>query len=845
MIIQQLSCQCYFAVIARNEIIYKSIRLLCKPPMTSSHNLLDNLSRRDYRLVEKNDATKFRIPLGMRPVCGCIPTACKACKTAIFLPNEPFLTKCCYCHHFVRLKTLFYRLLPINNFVNTSFSACLNKAVFLRNLAMAGGKTCHFFVQRLLFLFLIMFLFCFRAVSQTIQSDDKWMEYIEELAESLEEDDERIETLYADLSFLAAHPFDLNTVNEEMLSRLPFLSDLQIEEIIGYRQRNGNMLTIYELKNVTALDWPTIELMLPFVYVGDRASAQRIISPDNLLRFGSNEFVVRYGRTLQEKQGYRPQPDSILQLYPNRQYLGEPFYHAIRYSYTFDERIQAGLVAEKDAGEPFWNSHHKGYDYYSAHVMLRYMGALKSLAIGDYKASFGQGLVLSHDFTPSRNAFLSQIERRNNGFRRHYSTGEVDFFRGVASTLQLKNVELSLFYSYRQLDATADSLHITSFKTDGMHRTVNDWEKRRNVPTHTYGGNIRYVTPQLVVGLTAIGYQFGNLEVDPTPSPYNLFYFRGNRNTNVSVDYQFKHRQIKFFGETAMSANGGWATLNTLQWTPTSYAGGLILYRSYARDYQSFYGNAFSQGSMVQNEQGLYLGIQLTPVANWKISGYADFFRFPWLKYGIDAPSTGVEYMMQADYSQWDKFSMYLRYRYRQKESNRTSANEPEATVLPEMQHRIRYQLLCKPSVVLSLKTALDFTLFDEQETATLPMSPNEKTPTDRKSRGWMISQGIGWKPSSIPLQADLYLAWFNTDDYSSRISSYEKNLLYVYGTSSFYDKGTHVSTVLRYMPTKQLALSTKIGWTHYTARETIGSALETIEGNNRTQVDLMIHWKF
>jgi hypothetical protein len=177
------------------------------------------------------------------------------------------------------------------------------------------------------------------------------MEYIEEMAENLEEDDERIETLFTDLSFLAENPFDLNTADTEMFKRLPFLSDLQIDEIIGYRQRHGNILTVYELKNIASLDWPTIELLLPFVYAGDSESRQRVVSAKNLLKYGANEIAVRYSRTLQEKQGYETLSDSILQQYPNRKYLGEPFYHAVRYSYTFDERIQAGLVAEKDAGE--------------------------------------------------------------------------------------------------------------------------------------------------------------------------------------------------------------------------------------------------------------------------------------------------------------------------------------------------------------------------------------------------------------------------------------------------------------------------------------------------------------
>ncbi|MDR2232418.1 MAG: helix-hairpin-helix domain-containing protein [Tannerella sp.] len=687
----------------------------------------------------------------------------------------------------------------------------------------------------LIVIFCIIMIYGNHAIGQTSMSNDKWVEYVEDMAEDLEEGDERIETLFTDLSFLSEHPFDLNTATEEMFRRLPFLSDLQIDAIITYRQRYGNMLSIYELKNISALDWPTIELLLPFVYTGAPETGQRPVSTANILKYGSNELLMRYSQTLQQKQGYQSLPDSILQKSPNRKYLGEPFYQSIRYSYTFDERIQAGLLAEKDAGEPFLNSFHKGYDYYSAHILLRYIGVLKTLSIGDYKASFGQGLVLSHDFTPSRNAFMSQIQRRNNGFRRHYSTNEIDFFRGAAATLKWKDLELSLFYSYRLLDATSDSLTISSFKTDGMHRTQGDWEKRHNVPTQTFGGNIRYSSPQFVIGLTAIGYQFGSKKVEPNPEPYNVYYFRGNRNSNISLDYQFKHKQIKLFGETARSANGAIATLNALQWTPASYATGVILYRNYTRDYQAFYGNAFSQNTLVQNEEGLYLGIQLAPVARWKFTGYADIFRFPWMKFGVDAPSSGIEYMAQLEYTQLDKFSMYIRYRYKQKESNRVSDNLPEASILPDRQHRIRLQMVYEPSKALSLRTSIDLSVFSEAR-LTLP---------DTVSRGWMISQSFSWRPSPKRFQADLYAALFNTDDYASRIFSYEKNLTYVYGSTSFYDNGLHLSTVLRYFLTDRLAFSTKIGWTHYLNRDIIGSTLETIEGKNRTNLDLMVQWKF
>lgn len=666
--------------------------------------------------------------------------------------------------------------------------------------------------------------------SQIEHSVDKWMEYVEELALEIE-DTERIESLYADLSYLTEHPFDLNTVTEEQLKRLPFLSDRQIERLLSYRQRYGNMVSIYELKNIEELDFQTIALLLPFVYIGDYLVEKRLFTVKNLLKYGRNELQIRYDQCFQQKKGYEAQSDSVLSRYPNRKYRGEPFYHSLRYSYTFDDRLQAGLVAEKDAGEPFWNGYHKGYDFYSAHLFLKDINWLKSLAIGDYKMSFGQGLVVSNDFSPSRTAIVAQAERRTNGFRRHFSTNEQDFFRGVAGTIAIKDWDLSVFYSYRKMDAAVDSLTFTSLKTDGLHRLQRDWEKRKTVAMQVYGGNIRYATPHFHIGLTALSYSFGKLRMDPNSKPYNLFYFRGSNNFNIGIDYLLKSNRIKLYGETALSKNGAVATLNALQLTPASYLSFLVLYRYYDRRYQALFGNAFSQGSTVQNEQGLYMGLQVTPIARWKLSLYADLFRFPWLKYGIDAPSNGQEYMAQIDYTPSKNYSAYLRYKYRQKEKNETVENDHSLRIAPYKQHRMRFQQVYGFSSSFIFKTSFDGILFDE--------------PAKTLRKGIMISQGIGWKPTPLPLQVDGYFAWFHTDDYNSRISSYEKNILYAFNMPSFYGKGMRLALTFRWDIGKRLSLSAKVAHTHYWDRDLIGTDLEEINGSDKTDLYALLRWKF
>jgi hypothetical protein len=663
-----------------------------------------------------------------------------------------------------------------------------------------------------------------KTVEKEIETVEKWQEYIEELMEDEEEDSERLETLYNDLSEIADNPFNLNTVTAEQLQRLPFLTENQANNILTYRQRQNKFVSIYELKNIPLMDIATIQLVLPFLYVGE-AEDYRKPTLKNILNYGKNELTLKYDRNLNSKSGYGDFADSILQKYPNRKYVGEPFYTSLRYNYTYYNNVQAGFIAEKDAGEAFMNSKHKGYDFYSAHLVLKDMGIVRTFVAGDYKISFGQGLVVSNDFTPSRSSILSQAERRNNGFRRHYSTNETNFFRGAATTVSLGKIDVSAFYSYRYIDASVNEGVISSFKTDGLHRTEGDLSKKNAASVQSYGGNVRYVSPQLLAGVTAMSTAFGGLSSEPSSEQYNMFYFRGKRNTNISADYSWRLNRMTFFGETAMSQNNAIATLNGLQWSVSTALRALILYRNYSRHYQALYGSAFGQNSGVNNEEGLYMSLQWAPIAYWRFSGYVDMFRFPWLKYDADAPSSGKEYMLQTEYTRLKHSIISIRYRYRMREKNVTGGQE---TVLePSEQHRLRLQMTVKPTRHMTLRTTA------------------EGNVNDGSKHGYLVSQNVGLESKDASLKTDLYLSYFNTDDYYTRIISKEKNMLYTYYSPFLYGEGVRMATVFNGNLHKRLYLSLKLAWTHYFDRNTIGSGTEAIAGKNKTDITLQFRWKF
>ena len=88
----------------------------------------------------------------------------------------------------------------------------------------------------------------------------------------------------------------------------------------------------------------------------------------------------------------------------------------MKYTFRYRDQLYAGGVAEKDAGEPFAALHNRyGYDYYSFYLLLQNCGRLKSLAVGNYRLSFGQGLVMSTDYLMGKTIYASSFNNRSAG----------------------------------------------------------------------------------------------------------------------------------------------------------------------------------------------------------------------------------------------------------------------------------------------------------------------------------------------------------------------------------------------------------------------------------------------
>ncbi len=623
-----------------------------------------------------------------------------------------------------------------------------------------------------------------------------------------------------ELSNRLQEPVNLNSATREQLEQFPFLSDIQIEHLLAYIYIHGQMETIYELQLVEELDRQTIQYLLPFVCIkainNEPAFRWKTMLKD-AGRYGKNEVLTRLDIPFYKRKGYE------------HTYLGPSVYNSVKYTFRYRDQLYAGGVAEKDAGEPFAALHNRyGYDYYSFYLLLQNCGRLKSLAVGNYRLSFGQGLVMSTDYLMGKTIYASSFNNRSTGIKKHSSTDEYNYFRGVATTVALtKRLSVSAFYSHRNMDGVVTDGEITSVYKTGLHRSRKEADKKNLLTSQLTGGNVSYQQNHIRLGITGVYYVF-NRPYEPELTGYSKYNIHGNHFYNLGIDYAYRWRRFSFQGETAIGKQG-WASLNRLQYSPVQDIQFMLIHRFYSYDYWAMYAHSFGEGSTVQNEQGYYVGLETTPFSHWRFFVSFDLFSFPWKKYRINKPSRGTDGLIQATFTPRTNLSMYLKYRYKQKERDLTGSKG--TLTLPIFHHQLRYRLNYSLNDVFSSRTTLDYNHFHSQDRAA--------------TKGYQVTQMISSQLPWTRLFADVQGSYFCTDDYDSRVYVSEKGLLYTFYTPSFQGRGFRCAVRLRYELNKHWLFITKFGETIYLNRNEIGSGNDLIYGNKKADIQMQLRIKF
>ena len=643
-------------------------------------------------------------------------------------------------------------------------------------------------------------------------------EVIEQIAETSDEELDYSD-LYESLHSFNQHPINLNKTSKEELRQLYFLNAYQINKLLAHIAKNGKLLSYLELQTIAGFDVQTIQNLLPFISIDPPITSKQLFT--NIKQY----VIIRDQFFLQDQKGYMPDENGESHYFGNshRTY----FRYRLRNNY-----LQAGITAEKDAGENFLGANQPyGFDFYSAHLQAKNIGKIKNIILGDYQLNFGQGLVMQSGMSFGKSSEVINIQKSGHLIKAHTSASENLFFRGAAMQITpVKNLNIIAFISSHKVDANIiDTLEnnefiFSSIQGTGMHRTESELLDKNAIFQNHLGTHINYEYNQLNLGLSYYKTKIEG-EYQKNISAYNQFEFNGNNNQNFGIDYQYLYRNMNFFGEIGKSENGGTAHINGVMLGLDKTISASLLYRDYSKEYQSEYANAFAERTS-QNEKGIYFGLEFTPNHKFKLKGYSDHYDFPWLRFGVDAPTKGNDYLLQADYKINRTTKMYLRYKLEIKEEQLPESLKISSKRKDNFRFHINY------------KEGENWTFTNRLETNSIDLE-------NQQEMGYILYQDVKYKPLFSKISFTSRYVIFNTPTYDSRIYAYENDVLYGYSIPAYYGKGSKIYLVAKCNIIRNLDSWLRIAHTTYSDRQAVKSGWDEIEGNKMTEIKLQLRYKF
>ncbi len=489
------------------------------------------------------------------------------------------------------------------------------------------------------------------------------------------------------------------------------------------------------------------------------------------------------------------------------------------------ENIAAGLLFEKDAGEKYINDFTNGY------IQVKNIWLMKSLILGDFIFESGQGLVLWRGYDFQKGAIITAgTFKEGTGLKPHLSSDENGFLRGAAAHFELSDISASIFYSRKYLSASIDTFNnVTSIYNTGFFRTESEISKRANLLELLYGSRISYnYLNKFKFGITGYTTEFSR----------NLFLhsgkkYAGRRYGIVGSDYIIKFDEIKLFGELAYSSKKNLSSVTGILITPLKQVKLVSLYRIYPYGYFGRYANPFGENYGGSNENGFYIGMQITPVKRFKISAYYDQFIFP-VSSSLNYPVRGNEKFIQLESKLIKDIDIYLRYRQKQVDKKVKISDDFNRDVgIIDLKNKNNYRF----NVDYILNRNYKFRFRIEYQTVGMKSSSDYEI-------GKMVYQELTYRGSNR-LAIKCRISLFRSDSYNSGISQYENDLPGVLTIPVFYGRGIKWYLLIKYRLLGSLDLSTKYSCLIREDVKKIGSGWDELPGNYDNRIGIQLDFKF
>jgi len=679
--------------------------------------------------------------------------------------------------------------------------------------------------------FIIILLLAPRCIiGQSTAENDAIRNHLETWMESTGDEAVDYTPWLDELHYFSEHPIDLNRATDESLSKLHLLSELEIDALLNHLERYGKLNNLYELQAIKGWTPEIIQRIFPFVMAGNGREIERM-SGDKFVHDGQHDLFLRYSRILNAQDGYQVDEQENGSL---PKFRGSPNHNYLRYKYSYKSNLRLGITAEKDAGEALFPSHTKGFDFQSGHLQYAGKGLVKKIIIGDFLTQFGQGLTLWNGPSFGKSVRTMHIKFIQNGLKPYTSVDENRFMRGMGIILTKRRFQLTLFASGKSVDANlVDSISsfpaFSSFQQSGFHRTTQELKDKDAVRERIAGGNITFKQHRMTMGFTCFKSIYLGTYL-PTATIYNEFTLKDNKMGALGFNYAYRDKGRHWFGEISRDDNGAWATVHGLMAAIHPSVSLSALYRKFGESFQNSLSGAFSENSKPVNEEGLYLGCEIKLSRVMHLSAYCDQFRFPWLKFGNHAPSSGIEYLAQWSFKPSKSKELYLRYRHRNKSKNTEEQVHISYLEGVSDQH-LRLHTRYSVSETIHFKTRLEWSIYQQG--------------LGQKEHGFLFYHDMIFKKKNGSTAISLRYAVFDTDSYAARIYAYENDLLYTWNIPSYSAKGSRFYIMLKQGVGRTLDFWLRYSIWVYNNKDHIGNGPTKIDGRVKSEMKIQLRWQF
>jgi hypothetical protein len=172
---------------------------------------------------------------------------------------------------------------------------------------------------------------------------------------------------------------------------------------------------------------------------------------------------------------------------------------------------------------------------------------------------------------------------------------------------------------------------------------------------------------------------------------------------------------------------------------------------------------------------------------------------------------------------------IYARFKSETKQANQSDNTTVTNFLVDLPKQNWRTQISYKINTSVTLRNRIEILWYDKKG--------------ENEANGFLSFFDFIYKPMLKPFSGVLRLQYFETDNYDSRIYAYENDILYGYSIPAFYDKGWRYYLNLNYDLGKKVSVWLRWAQTVYQNRTSVGSGLDEIPGNRRTEVKFQVRW--